>query len=433
LERLGFAGRQTEAKAQFGRRAAGPDAAATLANTQARVAQTLAEEEANMTRPLVIPTPVDVGIHFRTTTQEAHQFWNPDEYRGAGNNADFSTNAVTVYSMPNVGADGGAGGWKPIKSDLETNHLGQTVPSTYVPSSLEGMRISRRAKSVQEIMQEKMAVREAKLAAGLQGSNRHLRTTYRSDFVKKHPAPEIVVDETRLDNAKMALHETIRKPEANPRDTKNSAYGSQGPLARVRLSEQEELLERLREALRASGLSNLPTLSAVFKAADASRSQSLEPDELVSVLQGFGIRVSTAQLRELWPYFDRDGSGAVDLVEFLRAVKGSLSEHRLRLVHLAFDKIDVDKNGYLDTFEMARFYDAANDPQVKAGRKKEAQVVREFLSVFDGGAKDGIVTKDEFVDYYTGVSALTDSDETFEGILRASWKMNFKLFNRKKY
>lgn len=53
--------------------------------------------------------------------------------------------------------------------------------------------------------------------------------------------------------------------------------------------------------------------------------------------------------------------------------------------------------------------------------KKE--ILEEFLAQFDTIKKDGIVTFEEFCDYYQDVSASIDDDEYFEYMIKEAWRL----------
>ena len=59
--------------------------------------------------------------------------------------------------------------------------------------------------------------------------------------------------------------------------------------------------------------------------------------------------------------------------------------------------------------EIARIYDASQHPDVASGRKTEEEVLQEFMSMWDK-EKDGIITFEEFKEYYEDVSANIDND-----------------------
>ena len=68
-------------------------------------------------------------------------------------------------------------------------------------------------------------------------------------------------------------------------------------------------------------------------------------------------------------------------------------------------------------------YDVSMNPDYIEGRKTREQILTEFLSNFEGvkGNKDGIVTKDEFFDYYTDLSMSVPSDEYFVRMMESTW------------
>jgi len=102
-----------------------------------------------------------------------------------------------------------------------------------------------------------------------------------------------------------------------------------------------------------------------------------------------------------------------------------LSDRRLELVRLAFNKIDQDGNGVVEPSEIADKFDASKHPEVIAGRMTPNQVYAEFLETFDvGGEKDGMVTREEFVNYYTNIGANIDADDYFELMIRNAWHIS---------
>ena len=59
------------------------------------------------------------------------------------------------------------------------------------------------------------------------------------------------------------------------------------------------------------------------------------------------------------------------------------------------------------------------------GEKTPEEVVKEFASMWDDKtAPDGVVTMDEFLNYYKDVSASIDSDEYFELMMRNAWHIS---------
>ena len=70
------------------------------------------------------------------------------------------------------------------------------------------------------------------------------------------------------------------------------------------------------------------------------------------------------------------------------------------------------------------------------GRKTERQVLEEFLATFEmalSGSPDGIVTEEEFLEYYTAVSASIDNEDYFEQMMNSSWNIKGDAAQYKNY
>ena len=69
-------------------------------------------------------------------------------------------------------------------------------------------------------------------------------------------------------------------------------------------------------------------------------------------------------------------------------------------------------------------YDVSMNPEFIEGRKTREQILTEFLNNFEGakGNKDGIITKEEFFDYYTDLSMSVPSDEYFVRMMESTWQ-----------
>ena len=67
-------------------------------------------------------------------------------------------------------------------------------------------------------------------------------------------------------------------------------------------------------------------------------------------------------------------------------------------------------------------------PDVQSGRRKEHEVLTEWLSTFEvGGTVDGVVTKAEFLNYYHNVSSSVDTDEYVLSSLSFLFSLCFAL------
>lgn len=132
--------------------------------------------------------------------------------------------------------------------------------------------------------------------------------------------------------------------------------------------------------------------------------------------------LSDVELRVLFEHFDQDQGGTIDYEEFVQGIRDPLTPRRMNLVHLAFNKIDLDGSGEVEPSEVVSAYNADKHPDVIAGTKTKDQVLREFLDTFDvGGVKDGKVTRKEFENYYTNLGANIENEDYFELMIRNAW------------
>lgn len=122
-------------------------------------------------------------------------------------------------------------------------------------------------------------------------------------------------------------------------------------------------------------------------------------------------------------WIDRDKNGFIDIDELLVGIRGDLNERRQRLVDMVFNMLDRDGSGEITIDEMLDRFDFTQHPEVKEGKKTAREAMKEFIRTWDRADGDGIVTHDEFCDYYKEVSASVDGDDYFELMIRNAWRI----------
>lgn len=85
------------------------------------------------------------------------------------------------------------------------------------------------------------------------------------------------------------------------------------------------------------------------------------------------------------------------------------------MVEKAFNSFDKDGSGYISIKDIINVYDVSKSKEFIEGKKTREQILTEFLQNFEGakGNKDGVITKQEWFDYYTDLAMSTPSDEYF--------------------
>jgi len=104
---------------------------------------------------------------------------------------------------------------------------------------------------------------------------------------------------------------------------------------------------------------------------------------------------------------------------------------RAKVVNAVFDSLDTNKDDMIEAEELKTKFDATMHPAVIAGRKTAKQVMDDFISAYElyascygVGTKDGKLTRKEFIEYYTYISANIDSDEYFVEMMKNGWQLS---------
>jgi len=161
----------------------------------------------------------------------------------------------------------------------------------------------------------------------------------------------------------------------------------------------------------------------MFKAMDRNGNGSLDPVEFKYAMRDYGMNLSELEVTQIVKYFDTNKDGKISFDEFLRAIRGALNDRRQSLVLLAYQKLDKDGSGQVTIEDIEAIYDPSCHPDFQSGKKSGREVLLDFMSVWETRKRDGIVTIEEFEDYYKDISASIDSDDYFELMIRNAWHL----------
>lgn len=107
----------------------------------------------------------------------------------------------------------------------------------------------------------------------------------------------------------------------------------------------------------------------------------------------------------------------------LTNLREQLTERKKKMVDKAFKTLDKDGSGQINVRDIINVYDVSKDKDFIAGKKSKEQILSDFLNSFDGlkGNNDGVITYQEWVDYYTDLAMSTPSDEYFVQMMESVW------------
>ncbi|KAM9328888.1 calcyphosin [Gastrophryne carolinensis] len=194
--------------------------------------------------------------------------------------------------------------------------------------------------------------------------------------------------------------------------------------ARREIAQCQDPVEKLRLRCLARGASGIKGLGRAFRIMDDNRTNSLDLEEFSKGLQNYGVPLSSDEVLEIFQRFDTNGNGTINFDEFLTTIRPPMSTARRQVILEAFHKMDKTGDGVITVEDLKNVYNPKCHQKYQNGEWNERQVFQHFLDNFDSpNNKDGQVTVEEFLNYYSGVSASIDSDAYFVVMMKNEWKI----------
>ncbi len=194
---------------------------------------------------------------------------------------------------------------------------------------------------------------------------------------------------------------------------------------------QNIMLERFRTKLIARGGKGVIGLEKQFKIFDMDGSGELTRDEFKKAINDYKLEMDERDLDNLFKMFDRNMDGKISYTEFMTTMVGNMSEFRRNMVERAFENLDPAGEGTIDLEQLKKSFNARMHPDVKTGKKTEDEAATEFATTFDSqhagyGTPETKVTKEEFISYYTKMSAAIESDSYFDNMMTDVWGLGLR-------
>jgi len=137
--------------------------------------------------------------------------------------------------------------------------------------------------------------------------------------------------------------------------------------------------------------------------------------------------LTNIELRRMFDFLDVNGVGYIDRDDLIAVVRPVLSDGRKALVRAAiravFDPyVDAPGDESLPAKRLLQRVRIERHPDVTAGRVPVHEAYEAFLDTFDVGSEIPYrVSRQEFLDYYTNLSAAVEDDRYFEALIRGVW------------
>ena len=144
----------------------------------------------------------------------------------------------------------------------------------------------------------------------------------------------------------------------------------------------------------------------------------LDRHEIQWVLKQNGQNLSPSEFERLFRYFDKNNDGFVNISEFIQGVRGELNGARAAVVKDVWSRIAPQ--GTLPANDFASAFNVSVHPDYCNGTKSKAAVLEELMEAVDFN-QDGVISGEEFFDFYTNVSPVFGDDEQFKNMVLKAW------------
>jgi len=195
---------------------------------------------------------------------------------------------------------------------------------------------------------------------------------------------------------------------------------------RMRLQAESEAdpVERLRQLCLSQGLTGILALGRWFRHMDDNGKKQLSEKEFLAGIRKTGMDITHEEAVIMFNRFNHGNHGRINIEEFLAAVRPPMSSTRRMIMEEAFNKIDKTGDGVVTLDDLKKVFSVQRHPLYITGEESEETIRKRFMIHFEEDAtKDGHVTHEEFLNFYSALSATIDEDSYFDLVMRQCYKL----------
>ena len=178
------------------------------------------------------------------------------------------------------------------------------------------------------------------------------------------------------------------------------------------------LFQRVQSVFLRDGRGGIKLAAEAFRAAiPPEQGEEMTDTQFLTLLQNLGVKLTPFESKYLVLAFDTGRCGKVNWRHFLRHLRGGLNPRRLALVQRVFAAL-ADDEGKVTVTRLHKKFNAPGHSLTLGVSQENAQA--ELDRAF-GREMDAVVSEEDFIAYYAGISAKTLNDDLFEMMILREW------------
>ena len=158
-----------------------------------------------------------------------------------------------------------------------------------------------------------------------------------------------------------------------------------------------------------------------------SNNSDISLNDLNNIFQEMRLNISLNDLKIIFNILNKNQNNNISIDELINLIKGNLDERRKIYIVGIFSNIDTEKVGEVSIQLLKNIYNTKNHPDVLNGTKSQEEAYEQFCYSLDlyceinGISKNGNISFENFIDYYSGISSCIPDEVYFEDLLKAVW------------
>lgn len=160
-----------------------------------------------------------------------------------------------------------------------------------------------------------------------------------------------------------------------------------------------------------------------FKECDAYQRNEISVEEFVASLHHVGIIYPPNEIQVIGRYF-QSSEGFINYAEFLKCLRGPVPERRMNHIVSTFKVLDIDNSSALNVIDISAFIHDHVLYELKLCNGHRKEMLDAFFNLFEccfDKNGDAHISMEEWVSFYSDLSATYSSDDVFCAHLTRMW------------